>query len=159
MAKIIHARVDERLMHGQASIWMQVNGCNSVIVANDDAANNQTQQDLMRVTVPQGIRCSFYSIDKLIEIWPKAADWQLFYLVIQSIEDIYKLFKGGIPFEEINIGNTHTRDDRERITPSINLSKKEKELIKEMYEAGIKFNTQSLPGVTKGLVEITKLIS
>ncbi|EFF41542.1 hypothetical protein MALL_0098, partial [Mycoplasmopsis alligatoris A21JP2] len=35
MAKIIHARVDERLMHGQASIWMQVNGCNSVIVAND----------------------------------------------------------------------------------------------------------------------------
>lgn len=159
MAKIIQARVDERLMHGQASIWMQVNGANSVIVVNDDASKSQTQQDLMRVTVPQGVRCSFYSIEKLIEIWPKAADWQLFYLVIASIEDIYKLVKAGLPIEEINIGNTHTRNDRERITPSINLSKFEKGLIKEMHELGVKFNTQTLPGVTKGLVEITKLIN
>lgn len=158
MAKIIQARVDERLMHGQASIWMQVNGANSVIVANDDSAKNQMQQDLMRVTVPEGVRCSFYSIDKLIKVWPKAADWQLFYLVVESIADIYKLWKNKVPITEINIGNTHTREDRVRITPSVNLNSEDRKMIKEMHEHGVKFNTITLPGVTKGLVSVEKLI-
>ncbi|ADN69065.1 PTS sugar transporter subunit IIB [Mycoplasmopsis fermentans] len=159
MAKIVQCRVDERLMHGQASIWMQVNGSNSVIVANDEAAVSETQQQLMKVTVPEGVRCSFYSVDKLIEIWPKAADWQLIYIVVKSIDDVYKLALGKLPIEEINIGNVHTREDRVRITPSVNLSKDEKAKIKEMIDLGIKFNTASLPGVTKGLVDQNKLIS
>ncbi|APJ38120.1 PTS sugar transporter subunit IIB [Mycoplasmopsis pullorum] len=158
MAVIIHARVDERLMHGQASIWMQVNGANSVIVANDDVATNQTQQDLMKVTVPQGVRISFYSLDKLIEIWPKASEWQKFYLVVKDIDSMHKLWKAGLPIKEVNIGNTHTREDRKKITSSVNLSESERALIKEMHEAGVLFNTQTLPGVTKGLVETSKLI-
>ncbi|VEU58450.1 PTS sugar transporter subunit IIB [Mycoplasmopsis gallinacea] len=158
MAEIIHARVDERLMHGQASLWMKVNGANSVIIANDEASTNQLQQDLMKTTVPQGVRISFYALDKLVEIWPKASEWQKFYLVAKDIESMYKLVKAGLPIKEINIGNTHTREDRKKITSSVNLSADERRMIKEMVEMGVLFNTQSLPGVTKGLVETAKLI-
>lgn len=157
MAQFIQTRIDERLLHGQASVWMQVNGANTVIIANDDAANNTTQQELMKVTVPSGVRASFYSIEKLITIWPKAADWQLIYLIVQSIDDVYKLIEGGVPITSINIGNVHSREDRKRLTPSVNLSADERAKIKLMHEKGVEFNTQSLPGVTKGLLDIATL--
>ncbi|WP_027119564.1 PTS sugar transporter subunit IIB [[Mycoplasma] testudinis] len=155
MAKIIQIRVDERLMHGQASVWMQTNGCNSVIVANDGSAEDKMQQELMLVTVPKGVRCRFYGINQLIEIWPKAADWQVFYIVVKSVDDVYKLVMGGLPITEINLGNIHLSPERKRITGSINLSDHEKQLIREMLDKGVKFNTMSLPGVTKGLVDIS----
>ena len=36
---IVMFRIDERLIHGQGQLWIKALGCNTVIVANDQAAN------------------------------------------------------------------------------------------------------------------------
>ena len=33
-------RIDERLVHGQGQLWIKTLGVNTVIVANDEAAND-----------------------------------------------------------------------------------------------------------------------
>ena len=39
---IVHARVDERLIHGQvAMVWCRVTNCQRIVVANDDAGGNR----------------------------------------------------------------------------------------------------------------------
>ena len=37
-------RIDERLVHGQGQLWIKTLGVNTVIVANDEAANDPIQQ-------------------------------------------------------------------------------------------------------------------
>ena len=43
---IVAFRIDERLVHGQGQLWIKTLGVNTVIVANDGAANDPMQQAL-----------------------------------------------------------------------------------------------------------------
>lgn len=46
-------RIDERLVHGQGQLWIKTLGVNTVIVANDEAANDPIQQTLMKTVIPE----------------------------------------------------------------------------------------------------------
>ena len=52
-------RIDERLVHGQGQLWIKTLGVNTVIVANDEAANDPIQQTLMKTVIPKTIAMRF----------------------------------------------------------------------------------------------------
>ena len=53
--KIVFVRVDERLIHGQITIrWVNMVGANVILVANDGAATNNLQKNLMKIASPPG---------------------------------------------------------------------------------------------------------
>lgn len=154
MTNIVMTRIDERLIHGQGTLWIKTLGVNTVIVANDEASEDKIAQVLMKTAVPSEIALRFWSVDHAIEMLPKAHPDQKIFLVVKNCHDAYKIVKSGIGIGEINIGNIHHSEGKEKISRSISLNQKEKELIKDMLTKGVKFNTKLTPHGGDGAKEI-----
>ena len=56
-AKITALRVDDRLIHGQVAMtWTKQLAVQGIVVANDEAANDNTQKMALKMAVPGGIK-------------------------------------------------------------------------------------------------------
>lgn len=139
-------RIDERLIHGQGQLWLNSLGVNLVIVANDEAATNPLQQTLMKTVVSKDIGMRFFSIDKTNEVIFKASPQQTIFVVVKSPEDALRLVEGGFPIKEINIGNIHADQGKEKISQFIYLGEKDKESLRMLRDKHhITFNTRTSP--------------
>ncbi|MEF1219252.1 PTS N-acetylgalactosamine transporter subunit IIB, partial [Photobacterium damselae] len=113
MPNIVLSRIDERLVHGQVGVqWVGFANANIVIVANDEVAQDEMQQNLMEMVLADGIAIRFWSIQKTIETIHKAADRQKILLVCKTPQDFRLLVEGGVPIERINVGNMHYSDGK-----------------------------------------------
>ena len=154
-------RIDERLIHGQGQLWLSSLGVNLVIVANDEVSTSKMQQTLMSTVVPKSIGMRFFSIERTCEIISKAAPQQKIFIVCKTPEDALRLIAGGVQIKEINIGNIHNKEGKEKVTRSIYLDEQDKKALRELkdnYE--ITFNTKTTPLGNDGTaqVDITKYI-
>ena len=88
-ANILMTRVDNRLVHGQVGVtWTRAVKANLIVVANDDAANDELQQKLMATTADSsGADIRFFTIEKTINVINKAADRQHIFLVVKTPGD------------------------------------------------------------------------
>ena len=139
-------RIDERLIHGQGQLWLNSLGVNLVIVANDEAATNPIQQTLMKTVVSKDIGMRFFSIDKTNEVIFKASPQQTIFVVVKSPEDALRLVEGGFPIKEINIGNIHSDQGKQKVSQFIYLGEKDKESLRILRDKHhITFNTRTSP--------------
>lgn len=77
MPNIVLSRIDERLIHGQVGVqWVGFAGANLVLVANDEAAADPVQQNLMEMVLAEGIAVRFWPLQKVIDNIHRAADRQ-----------------------------------------------------------------------------------
>ncbi|WP_276804139.1 PTS sugar transporter subunit IIB [Lactobacillus hominis] len=152
---IVMTRVDERLVHGQGQMWIKTLDINTCIVANDEAANDQMAQTLMKALIPKSIFMRFYSIQKLIDIINKANPAQKIFIIVKNPEDALKLVAGGVPIKEINIGNIHNAPGKEKVTRSIFLGDEDKAALRTIADKyNVKFNTKTTPSGDDGTVEV-----
>ncbi|MCR8744825.1 PTS sugar transporter subunit IIB [Romboutsia lituseburensis] len=148
-------RIDERLIHGQGQMWLSALGANLVIVADDEASTNKLQQTLMKTVVPASVGMRFFSIQKTCDVIHKAAPHQKIFIVCKSTESALKLVDGGVPIKEINIGNIHNEEGKEKVTRSIYLGQKDKESLRILKDKhGVKFNTKTTPIGGDGAAEV-----
>lgn len=90
-------RIDERLVHGQGQLWIKTLGVNTVIVANDEAANDPIQQTLMKTVIPKTIAMRFFTVQHTCDVIYKASPKQVMFIICKSAEDALKLVEGGVP--------------------------------------------------------------
>ena len=148
-------RIDERLVHGQGQLWVKSLGVNTVIVANDEAAQDAMAQTLMKTVIPKDIAMRFYPVQKVIDIIHKANPAQSIFLIVKNCEDALRLVEGGVPLKEINIGNIHNAEGKEKVTRSIFLSKEDKDALRKMIEEyHVSFDTQTTPSGNDGSVQV-----
>ena len=75
MPNIVLSRIDERLIHGQVGVqWVGFAGANLVLVANDEVAEDEMQQNLMEMVLADGIDVRFWPLQKVIDNIHRAAD-------------------------------------------------------------------------------------
>lgn len=152
---IVATRIDERLIHGQGQLWIKALGCNTVIVADDEAAQDKMAQTLMKTVVPNGIVVRFYPVQKVIDIIHKAAPEQKIFLIVKSPESALRLVEGNVPVKEINVGNIHNAEGKEKVTRSIFLGATDKAAILKMAdEYGVAFDTRTTPTGADGTAEV-----
>ena len=141
---IVLFRIDERLIHGQGQLWIKALGCNTVIVANDETANDPVQQQLMKSVVPKSVAMRFFTVDHTCEIISKASPKQIIFLVCKSTEDALRLVAGGVPCKELNVGNIHRAPGKEEISQYIALGPEDKENLRTLRDKyGVVFNAQT----------------
>lgn len=154
-ADILLFRIDERLLHGQGQIWIRYSGVNSVICVNDKVAEDPIQQRLMKTMIDKSISVSFYGVDKFISIFDKANSLQKFFIVVGNTSDALKIISSGIPVKEVNIGNIHNGEGKEKVSKSIYIDNQDKENLRKMRdEFNIKFDTRSTPTGSDGNKEV-----
>ncbi|HBG37704.1 MAG TPA: PTS N-acetylgalactosamine transporter subunit IIB, partial [Clostridiaceae bacterium] len=106
---ILLVRIDNRLVHGQVGVtWTTSLGANLLLVADDQAANDKMQQELMSLTAKSsGVGIRFFTVQHTIDIISKAAPRQKIFIICRTPKEVRRLVEGGVPIKDVNVGNMH----------------------------------------------------
>ena len=107
-AKITALRVDDRLIHGQVAMtWTKQLAVQGIVVANDEAANDNTQKMALKMAVPGGIKSLIKLVDEAIRILnnPKASKMRILVLT-RTVKDALKVRQSVGEIGFLNVGNT-----------------------------------------------------
>lgn len=68
--KIVLARIDSRLLHGQvATAWTKAVNPTRIIVVSDNVAKDTLRKTLITEAAPPGVKANVIPVSKMIEIW------------------------------------------------------------------------------------------
>ncbi|MCO8290608.1 PTS N-acetylgalactosamine transporter subunit IIB [Tetragenococcus halophilus] len=154
---ILLTRIDNRLIHGQVGMtWTNTLGANLVIVANDEIANNEVQQNLMDMALPESAESRYFTLDKTIRIIHKAAPRQKIFIVVRTPQDALALVEGGVPINKINVGNIHYEEGKKQISKTVSVNDKDIETFNKLHEKGVELDVRGIPN-ERGFDLMTKL--
>ena len=89
---IVQLRIDDRLIHGQvAMVWSKELNTPRIIVANNEAAENEITQMTLKMATPSGIKTIVKDLDGAIALInnPKSKDMRIFGLTKTVKEALY----------------------------------------------------------------------
>lgn len=144
---IIHARVDERLIHGQvAAVWTRVTNTERIAVVNDSAVKDEMQIGALSLARPSGIKLVILSRRRaLITVADGKYDADRTFLLTKSIADMRAMVEGGVKLETVNIGNVAPHGDAIQIKRSVYLDQQDIADVKAMIAAGVNVTAQMVP--------------
>lgn len=143
---LLLTRIDNRLIHGQVGVtWVNHLGANLVVVANDKVAEDEVQQNLMDMVLPDTIQTRYFSLQKTIDIIHKAAPRQKIFLVVRDVHDALTLKEGGVPIDQINVGNMHYEEGKKQISSTVSVDAKDVEAFKRLDELGVELDLRRVP--------------
>ena len=151
-AKITALRVDDRLIHGQVAMtWTKQLAVQGIVVANDEAANDNTQKMALKMAVPGGIKSLIKPVDEAIRILnnPKASKMRILVLT-RTVKDALKVRQSVGEIGFLNVGNTGRFDgidvsEKLVLTPTIMLTKAEQQALKDLVALEPKTCMQQVP--------------
>ena len=145
MNEHVHIRIDNRLLHGQVvQFWIPHLGIEQLIVADDEVANNDSMQEIYRMALPSIVTLKVVQVE---DLRPELEGNQVHaLLLIRDIPNAYKIWKNGVHFKRLTLGNVHASPERKRLTDAVYLSETELSVLKEMHQAGVEIEIQTFPG-------------
>lgn len=148
---ILMTRIDNRLIHGQVGVtWTTTLNANLIIVADDDVAEDNLQQQLMTVTAnSSGAEIRFFSLEKTIGIIPQAGDWQRIFIVVRTPHSARKLVEGGVPLKQVNVGNMHFSNGKIALSKKVYVDNQDKEDLQYLKDNGVDVFLQDVPTSSK----------
>ncbi|WP_334320563.1 PTS N-acetylgalactosamine transporter subunit IIB [Gilliamella apicola] len=143
---ILMTRIDNRLVHGQVGVtWVNALGANLLLVANDNAAQDPVQQNLMDMVIAEGIQTRYFTLQKTIDIIGKAAERQKIFIVCKTPQDVLTLVKGGVPIKFVNVGNMHFSEGKKQIHKTVSVDKEDIAAFKELERLGVTCEIRRVP--------------
>ena len=104
--KIVLARVDSRLLHGQvATAWTKSVNPSRIIVVSDAVAKT-TCVKIDRTSSSSRSKSQCYSSRKMIEVSkdPRFGNTKAL-LLFENPEDVLRVVEGGVDIQEVNVGS------------------------------------------------------
>ncbi len=159
-AHVAALRIDDRLIHGQVAMtWTKQLKVNGIVVANDDAAADNTQKMALKMAVPAGIKSLIKPVDDAIRILndPRAKNMRILVLT-RTVKDALRIRKEVGQIDFLNLGNTGRFDgidvsEKLQLTPTIMLTDAELESLKELAALDPKLCMQQVPNDEARLVK------
>jgi len=146
MPNILLTRIDNRLIHGQVGVtWCNFLGANLILVANDEVEEDEVQQSLMDMVVPDTVATRYFTLEKTINVIHKASPAQKIFVVCKNPQDVLTLVKGGVPIDKVNIGNMHYEEGKIQISSTVSIDEVDKKAFKELDSLGVKLDLRRVP--------------
>lgn len=141
-------RVDDRLIHGQVTEgWVKVLNIDTIVVANNRIAEDESQKIIFGFAVPPYIKTLFLKISSVpssIPLFEKENKRVIF--LFSNINDVYDLVSGGFFIKELNLGGLRSVEKKKKLAPTVFLNDNEIEVLKKLLIKGIAVNIQAVPG-------------
>lgn len=142
---ILDVRVDDRMVHGiVATSWIPAAKATRAMVVNKRASESDMTRNALKLGTPAGVNLSVLAPEKAIaKILNGNYTNQRVFLVGRYIKDIYDLYKGGVKFARVNLGNvTQNVGKTTSLDKTVRVSDEELVMLREMRDAGIKITCQ-----------------
>lgn len=144
-------RIDHRLIHGQVAFsWTQELGADCILLANDDCTTNQIRRTAISLAKPPGVKLVIKGINDAIKAINegKTDNYKLF-VVVESVEDAYKLITGCDCFKELNLGGAIRKENSTKLGPIFYVTNEEIEMLNKLVDKGIDVYIQQIPSDAK----------
>ena len=141
----LDVRVDDRMVHGiVATSWIPAAKATRAMVVNKRASESDMTRNALKLGTPAGVNLSVLAPEKAIaNILNGNYTNQRVFLVGRYIKDIYDLYKGGVKFARVNLGNvTQNVGKTTSLDKTVRVSDEELVMLREMRDAGIKITCQ-----------------
>ena len=142
-------RVDHRLLHGQVAMaWTQSLDSDCILIANDAVVNDNIRKTTMKLAKPNGVKLVMKNIeDSIAALNAGVTDKYKLFIVVESIEDAYRLAKGYAGIRSINLGGCKPKEDIVKtIYKTIPVTARDEEMLKELLNDGIEIEIRQVPG-------------
>ena len=135
---VVSLRVDDRLVHGQiVTQWVRYLKVDSVVVVNDDVADDDVQKKVMRISL-NDLKSLFCTVADAARIVADPRGEKMRMLVLcKTIGDAIELVKAVPAIQDVNVGNFYRDgdvDDKSKlvITKNLKVNAEEKEQLREL---------------------------
>ena len=157
--KIVLARIDDRLIHGQVvTVWCKVTKCERIIVCDDDVAADNIRATLLKQVAPPGIKSSVVNIEKAIRVYnnPKYENDKCL-LLFTNPTSVLRMVEGGVDIKSVNVGGMSFKEGKRQITNAVSVDDKDVESFKKLSEKGIEIEFRKVDTDKRvNLMEIIK---
>jgi mannose/fructose/sorbose-specific phosphotransferase system IIB component len=144
--KIVLARVDGRLIHGQVAVaWTRTCGADHIMVVHDETANDEFQRMLLEMATPSGVNLSIYSIKAAAEKINSGGLSGKFLLIFKNAQDVLRLVEEGVPLSSVNVGGLYHEPGKIKIDNALFINEEDKETLKKLNRKGIELIYQVAP--------------
>ena len=140
-------RVDDRLIHGQVVVgWGRVLNPDVLVLADDEVAQNDWEQELYRMGVPPEIEVEFTSVaDAAVGLEALTHDARRAIVLVGDVASLRRLCDGAPSVRKVNLGGVHREGDRRQRLPYLFLDEREAAELRLLEARGIEITAQDLP--------------
>lgn len=144
---IVLCRIDNRLVHGQVGVtWLAYSKANLILVADDEAAQDQFQQDIMQMTADHyHVQIRFFTISHTAEIIRRAAPSQRILIVTKTPHEMLALVEKGVPIREVNVGNMHFEEGKRQVSSRVYVDENDLECLRKLEKKVDRLYFQDVP--------------
>lgn len=159
MSKIVLARVDSRLIHGQVvTKWLQQSAANEIIVVSDELEQDEFLQSIYLMAAPPGVEVIIKGTESVKNYWENEAsakNTKVLFLV-PDLTTLKEMVEARIVIEAIQVGGLGGGPSRKNVVKNINLSEEDVEILEGLLAKEMDVYFQAIPEETP--VPIQKLI-
>lgn len=157
--KIVLARIDSRLLHGQvATSWTQSTNPTRIIVVSDSVAKDQLRKKLIEEAAPPGVKANVIPISKMLEISkdPRFGNTKAL-LLFENPQDVLRTVEGGVDISTINVGSMAHSIGKVMVNKVLSMSADDVATFDKLKQLNIKFDVRKVPNdSTSNMDELLK---
>lgn len=149
--KIVLARIDDRLIHGQvATIWTKETRCQRIIVCNDDVAKDDIRKTLLIQVAPPGVKAHVVDVEKAIRVCknPKYENDRVL-LLFTNPRDVLRMIEGGVGIKSVNIGGMSFKNGKKQVTSAVSVSDEDIKAFESLNKMGIELEVRKVSSDSK----------
>ncbi|SEP31192.1 PTS sugar transporter subunit IIB [Propionispora vibrioides] len=146
MAKIVLARIDDRLIHGQVmTAWLQFVGANHIVIIDDETAADEFLKSVIAMAVPREIKLDIYHCTEAAAAIQKMKDTERIMLLAKVPESFLTLLETGLSLPKIVIGGMGANPERTKFYKNISASPQERKTFKQIITHGTELVIHIIP--------------
>lgn len=146
-------RIDNRLVHGQViETWVPHLGARSILVVNDELADDEMRQEIMRLAIPGSIELLFTRVEQISAFLDKSGQVRHrtgdTLLLFATCPDLQRAWQQGFSITTVNIGNLHYGPGKKQLCSHVALSNEDIKCLKAFRQQGIDLDFRCVPNDT-----------
>lgn len=142
-------RADHRLLHGQVAFsWTGYLGADCILIANDEAVNDDLKKTTLRLAKPASCKLIIKSVqDSINALNAGKADKYNLFIVVDKVADAYKLAKAVDRIKVVNIGGLKATDKTHPhpANKNINFTDEDEQQLTELKNMGKSIELRMVP--------------
>lgn len=150
--KIVLARVDSRLLHGQvATAWSKTTDPTRIIVVSDSVAKDELRKKLIEQAAPPGVKANVVPINKIIEVSkdPRFGNTRAL-LLFENPQDVLRAIEGGVDISVINVGSMAHSVGKVMVNKVISMNADDVAVFEKLKDRNVKFDIRKVPNDSGG---------
>ena len=147
MRKILVARIDDRLIHGQVvTSWVKAYPITEILIIAEDLAQNMLMQRIYKSVAPAGIDVNILDNRDALNYLLSDCKVDQNLLILVKTPDVFEfLINNGVIITKIVLGGMGLKPGRETLIKNIAANDAKRECLRRMLNKGIKIVYQMVP--------------